>query len=67
MPAAVFSKVKKKKRYKRLDRPIILLPLCHDTGKKIIGVNSIKFNRQFQTDEDYYRYLSDIKWEAGYR
>jgi hypothetical protein len=26
------------------------------------GVNSIKFNRYFQSDEDCYRYLSDVKW-----
>lgn len=31
------------------------------------GLNSIKFNRYFQTDEDCYRYLADIKWEnRGY-
>ena len=26
------------------------------------GVNSIKFNKYFQSDEDCYRYLSEIKW-----
>jgi hypothetical protein len=30
------------------------------------GVNSIKFNRQFQTDRDCYNYLAAIKWESGY-
>ena len=30
--------------------------------EQYIGVNSIKFNRYFQCDEDCYRYLSDIKW-----
>jgi transposase-like protein len=33
------------------------------------GVNSIDFNRYFQTDEDCYRYLSAIKWslESPYK
>lgn len=32
------------------------------------GVNSIKFNRYFQTDIDCYKYLSEIKWsEDTYR
>jgi ribosomal protein L37E len=37
--------------------------------EKYTGVNSIEFNRYFQTDEDCYRYLSDIKWslESPYR
>lgn len=30
--------------------------------EKFIGVNSIKFNRHFQTDDDCYSYLADIKW-----
>jgi len=31
------------------------------------GMNSIKFNRHFQSDDDCYRYLSEIKWTAtGY-
>ena len=29
------------------------------------GVNSIKFNRYFQSDEDCYRYISEIKWPSG--
>ena len=28
------------------------------------GVNSIKFNRYFQSDEDCFRYLSEIKWSS---
>lgn len=31
-----------------------------------IGVNSITFNRTFQSDDYCYGYLSDIKWEDGY-
>lgn len=30
--------------------------------EQYIGVNSIEFNRYFKTDEDCYRYLSEIKW-----
>lgn len=30
--------------------------------KQYIGVNSIEFNKYFQTEEDCYRYLSEIKW-----
>ncbi len=30
------------------------------------GVNSIKFYNRFQSDEDCYKYLADIKWENGY-
>ena len=30
------------------------------------GVNSIKFNRYFQSEEDCYRYLSAIKWLSDY-
>jgi hypothetical protein len=37
------------------------------TREQFIGVNSIKFNRYFQTDEDCYRYLSEIKWSEGYQ
>jgi hypothetical protein len=33
---------------------------------KFIGVNSIKFNRQFKNDNDCYKYLSLVKWEDGY-
>ena len=29
------------------------------------GVNSIKFNGFFHSDEDCYRYLSEIKWPSG--
>lgn len=31
-----------------------------------IGVNSIKFNRIFQRDNDCYRYLAEIKWAGEY-
>lgn len=30
------------------------------------GVNSIKFNRYFQRDDDCYKYLADVKWADGY-
>jgi hypothetical protein len=30
------------------------------------GVNSIKFYQHFQSDEDCYKYLSEIKWTEGY-
>jgi len=32
------------------------------TKEQFTGVNSIEFNRYFQTDEDCYRYLATIKW-----
>jgi hypothetical protein len=32
---------------------------------KFEGVNSIKFNRRFQNDEDCYRYLAEVKWPLG--
>lgn len=32
-----------------------------------VGVNSIKFNQKFKTDDDCLRYISAIKWEEGYR
>jgi len=31
--------------------------------EKFEGVNSIKFNRYFQSDDDCFRYLSDVKWD----
>lgn len=34
---------------------------------QFIGVNSIKFHNTFSTDEDCYRYLSEIKWDTGYQ
>lgn len=37
-----------------------------EARENFTGVNSIKFNRQFQTDEDCYKYLADIKWASGY-
>ena len=37
-----------------------------DAREKFTGVNSIRFNRQFQTDEDCYKYISEIKWQSGY-
>ena len=33
-----------------------------DKKFKFAGVNSIKFNRNFQTDSDCYEYLASIKW-----
>ena len=30
--------------------------------EKFKGVNSIKFNKDFQTEDECYSYLSDIKW-----
>lgn len=33
-----------------------------DKKFKFVGVNSIKFNRHFQTDSDCYEYLALIKW-----
>lgn len=30
------------------------------------GMNSIKFNRYFKTEEDCLKYIADIKWEHGY-
>ena len=33
---------------------------------KFTGMNSIKFNRYFKTDEDCQKYIADIKWELGY-
>lgn len=35
-------------------------------ANKFEGVNSIKFNRAFRSDEDCYKYLSDIKWQDGF-
>ncbi|HYX06669.1 MAG TPA: IS1595 family transposase [Bacteroidales bacterium] len=35
-----------------------------ENRKQYIGVNSIEFNRYFQTDEDCYRYLSAVKWSS---
>lgn len=35
-----------------------------ETREQFVGVNSIKFNRNFQRDEDCYRYLSEIKWSS---
>lgn len=32
-----------------------------------MSVNSIKFNRYFQTDEDCLKYIADIKWKEGYK
>ena len=30
------------------------------------GINSIKFNQYFKTDDDCIKYISEIKWEQGY-
>jgi hypothetical protein len=37
-----------------------------ETREIFIGVNSIKFNQRFKTDEDCYSYIAAIKWENGY-
>lgn len=34
---------------------------------KFTGMNSIKFNRYFKTEEDCPKYIADIKWEQDYR
>lgn len=34
---------------------------------KFIGVNSIKFNRQFKDDESCYEYLASLKWGIEYK
>ena len=31
------------------------------------GLNSIKFNRFFKTDDDCFKYIANIKWEQGYK
>lgn len=36
-----------------------------DNRNKFKGVNSIKFNRYFQRDDDCYRYLSEVKWSVA--
>lgn len=36
-----------------------------DNRNKFKGVNSIKFNRYFQSDDDCYRYLSEVKWSVA--
>lgn len=36
-----------------------------DKKFKFVGVNSIKFNRHFQTDLDCHEYLASIKWADG--
>jgi len=37
-----------------------------ETREIFSGVNSIKFNQRFKTDEDCYSYVASIKWENGY-
>ena len=34
---------------------------------QFIGVNSIKFHNTFSTEDDCYRYLSEIKWDKEYQ
>lgn len=34
---------------------------------QFLSVNSIKFHKAFSTDEDCYRYLSEIKWDKEYQ
>ncbi|MEI6139836.1 MAG: IS1595 family transposase [Mariniphaga sp.] len=36
-----------------------------DERNKFKGVNSIKFYKEFSTDEDCFRYLADIKWSEA--
>ena len=39
-----------------------------EVKERFTGVNSIKLNRYFRSEEDCYRYLSGIKWsQSGYR
>lgn len=35
-----------------------------ETKGKFVGVNSIKFNKRFQTDDDCLMYLASIKWKS---
>ena len=35
-----------------------------DRRNRFESVNSIKFNRYFQSDDDCYRYLSEVKWSV---
>lgn len=42
---------------------IICITLHMLARNKFKGVNSIKFNKRFRDDEDYYEYFSLIKWE----
>lgn len=37
-----------------------------ETRNQFIGVNSIKFYKRFQSDEDCCKYLADIKLQEGY-
>ena len=37
-----------------------------DEQNKFKGVNSIKFYKEFSTDEDCFRYLADIKWNGAF-
>jgi hypothetical protein len=38
-----------------------------ETREKFTGVNSIRFHKYIQSDEDCYRYLSEVKWSEGYQ
>jgi len=38
-----------------------------DKRYKFVGVNSIKFHRQFKDNLSCYEYLSYVKWQAGYK
>jgi len=33
---------------------------------KFAGMNSIKFNQYFKTEDDCIKYIADVKWEDGY-
>lgn len=37
-----------------------------ENRNKFAGMNSIKFNQYFKTEEDCIKYIADIKWEDGY-
>ena len=43
------------------------LRYMEDGRPKFVGVNSIKFNRQFKDDASCYEYLASIKWDNGYK
>jgi hypothetical protein len=38
-----------------------------DNRATFAGVNSIKFNQHFKTEEDCLKYIGEIKWERGYK
>lgn len=40
--------------------------LCPNYLAMFKGINAIEFSKRFQSNEDCYRYLLDIKWAKGY-